>query len=442
MPRKHMIESTDEFINITSNLDKKGLLASLDVTSLFTHVPVHETIEIILNNVYNHEVLPPPRIPKTIMKTLLITCTTETPFTNINGDLYLQTDGVSMGSPLGPLFANFYMANLENKVLEKASNKPLVYARYVDDIFIVADNIATLDNLKTDMEKASVLQFTYEIESKKTISFLDTLIKRENNGTLKTSVFTKSTNSGECLNYHSITPDQYKSGVIKTLLHRAYKISSDWITFHKEVMRIQQLLTNNNYPMEVIEKEVKKFMDRKQNSQCNNNLNTNKIELFYRNQMSSSYKHEEKQLRKIIKENVNPVAPSTQVQLRIYYRNRKLSNLFIKNSPRNDSSDFNVVYQYTCPSEQCQLAHTYIGYTECTLKQRMTYHCTCGSIKNHNKTAHQKKICTKELLESTTILRKESNKEELMIAEALLIKEKKPTINLQNDGFQRTLLIF
>jgi hypothetical protein len=52
------------------------------------------------------------------MKQLLLICLTETPFKHINGDIYLQTDGVSMGSPLGPLMANFYMADLENRVLK------------------------------------------------------------------------------------------------------------------------------------------------------------------------------------------------------------------------------------------------------------------------------------------------------------------------------------
>ena len=52
------------------------------------------------------------------MKELLLVCTTETPFKTPTGDIYTQVDGVAMGSPLGPLFANFYMANLETIVLE------------------------------------------------------------------------------------------------------------------------------------------------------------------------------------------------------------------------------------------------------------------------------------------------------------------------------------
>ena len=32
-----------------------------------------------------------------------------------NGELYEQTDGVAMGSPLGPLLANVFMCHIENQ---------------------------------------------------------------------------------------------------------------------------------------------------------------------------------------------------------------------------------------------------------------------------------------------------------------------------------------
>ena len=36
-----------------------------------------------------------------------------------DGTLYKQIDGVSMGSPVGPTLANFFMATLEKKILGK-----------------------------------------------------------------------------------------------------------------------------------------------------------------------------------------------------------------------------------------------------------------------------------------------------------------------------------
>ena len=92
--------------------------------------------------------------------------------------------------------------------------------------------------------------------------FLDVLITR--NGTkFETSVFVKETNHGDCLNYESICPDRYKTGIIKSLLQRAYYISSSWHTFTCEVYRIKLLLTNNKLPMAVIDELIGKIFEQK-----------------------------------------------------------------------------------------------------------------------------------------------------------------------------------
>ena len=76
------MESTDEFLNIVRSTESRGLLASLDVESLFTNVPVDTTIDIILQYAYDHPSIEPPTIPKNRMKTaahsLHDTCAFET----------------------------------------------------------------------------------------------------------------------------------------------------------------------------------------------------------------------------------------------------------------------------------------------------------------------------------------------------------------------------
>ena len=126
MPKEHMIESTNEFIAICRTVRNPKCLASLDVESLFTNVPVHETIAIILENVYDNTNMRPPSIPRVIMKELLAICTTKCPFRDPNGNLFVQGDGVSMGSPLGPTLASFYMCKLENDAFRALQVKPVV----------------------------------------------------------------------------------------------------------------------------------------------------------------------------------------------------------------------------------------------------------------------------------------------------------------------------
>ena len=93
-------------------------MASFDVTSLFSNVPVRETFDIILNNMYNNDAVAAPKIQRETMESLLLLCTTESPLRSPDNKLlYYQINGVEMGSLLGPTFAEFYMCDLKNRVL-------------------------------------------------------------------------------------------------------------------------------------------------------------------------------------------------------------------------------------------------------------------------------------------------------------------------------------
>ena len=50
------------------------------------------------------------------MRDLILLCTKNVHFT-FNNDIYKQTDGVALGSPLGPVLAGIIMAELENTVV-------------------------------------------------------------------------------------------------------------------------------------------------------------------------------------------------------------------------------------------------------------------------------------------------------------------------------------
>lgn len=51
--------------------------------------------------------------------------------------MYVQVDGVARGSPLGVLFANFYMGSIETLIFhDNPTLKPNIYPRFIDDIFL------------------------------------------------------------------------------------------------------------------------------------------------------------------------------------------------------------------------------------------------------------------------------------------------------------------
>jgi len=444
IPKTYQVESTYEFLSLIKSCKNPPMIASLDVDNLFTNVPVSETIEIILKNVYNNDSIPPPIIPKNIMKELLYICTTETPFRNINGDIYKQRGGISMGSVLGSTFANYYMCNLENSCFENDPQiKPKFYARYVDDICVIVDKFNDLIKIKNKFESSSSLKFTYETEIKKQMPFLDVLMER--NSTISTSVYVKPTNSGDCLNYNSICPERYKSGTVKTFLHRAYHVSNSWLEFDQEVNRIKQLLTNNSYPMLFVEKIISNFLNSKINNDATNPKNY--IELYYENQMSTNYKQDERQLNNIIKNNISATDENYNIKLTVFYKNKKIKQLFIKNNLNKDSTDIgsrhHCVYSYICNMNGCNSVE-YIGYSSCKMTDRFRMHTqNSSSIKKHLMEHHQiSKVKTSELLPNIKILYHSNNTKNLIFAEAFFIKSIKPQLNAQNEGCERILKVF
>ena len=103
---------------------------SYDVKALFTNVPLDYTINVILRKIYNnHEI--DTNISKKEVKDLLILCTKNVHF-SFNGDIYIQCDGVAMGSPLGPVLTGIFMVELEQSLVPKLSEH-MPWKRFVDD---------------------------------------------------------------------------------------------------------------------------------------------------------------------------------------------------------------------------------------------------------------------------------------------------------------------
>ena len=178
-----------------------------------------------------------------------------------NNVFYQQIDGVAMGSPLGPTLANLFLAYYESKWLDNCPLKfrPMYYRRYVDDIFLMFKEKDHVKKFFRYMNSRHPnIRYTYEEEHQNKISFLDISITRCNNK-LMTSIFRKKTFSGVYLNFYSHLPIDYKKGLIRTLLYRAYMICSDYASLHQEILFLKSVWQKNSFPLFFIDKCVKKF---------------------------------------------------------------------------------------------------------------------------------------------------------------------------------------
>ena len=93
-----------------ANLSRK-FLVSYDETSLFTNIPLQETVDIAINLIFNHN--PNLNITKKELKKHFLFVTSQTHFT-FNSKFYNQIDRVALGSPLAPVLANIFMGFYES----------------------------------------------------------------------------------------------------------------------------------------------------------------------------------------------------------------------------------------------------------------------------------------------------------------------------------------
>ena len=94
-------------------------MGSLDVDSLFTNIPLDETIDICVNQLFeNTDTV--EGFTKSELKQLLSLATKESYFI-FNGLLYKQIDSVAMGSTLGPSLADAFLSYHEKKLVKQLS---------------------------------------------------------------------------------------------------------------------------------------------------------------------------------------------------------------------------------------------------------------------------------------------------------------------------------
>ncbi|XP_015770330.1 PREDICTED: uncharacterized protein LOC107348781 [Acropora digitifera] len=159
---QYMIRDTFEFVNEVHELviNNGDILVSYDVSSLFTNVSLEETIH------YS-----PTR------------AATKDQLFTFNGQLYEQTDGVAMGSPLGPLLANAFMCSIE-ETLELDGKMPTspwpvsspAVSDRLDPIRVV---LPFKDQASADIVRAQLKDLSHKIQTTVQPVFVSQKIERD-----------------------------------------------------------------------------------------------------------------------------------------------------------------------------------------------------------------------------------------------------------------------
>ena len=160
---KFTIKNSFEFAKEVTEQGSGLLMASLDVESLFTNIPLEEAVNISCDSLFAKEAKINNFSRNGFEK--LLRMALQNNFFNFDSKICKQTDGVAMGSPLGPSLANVFLCFHEQVWLNDCQEdfKPVYHRRYVDDIFALfcsPDHLENFTNYLNSKHKNS--GFTYE----------------------------------------------------------------------------------------------------------------------------------------------------------------------------------------------------------------------------------------------------------------------------------------
>ena len=260
------IKDTTHFLRMLSELPPLPdnlLLITLDVTSLYTNILLSKARVVLKNYLDRHRT--GPEMPTNISLIKLLNLVfTKNIFTFSNGkslEHYLQINGVSMGSKCAPSVACLYMADFEEKVVYKYHLQPLLWLRYIDDIFILWQHGSDEFDKFVDFLNSNDygLEFTRDGNSIK-VNFLDTTVTQVGER-LETEMYIKPTSSLSYLHRSSCHP----AHVFKSLPYgeflRARRNCSQLESFDRFSSIIKEAFINRGYDPTELDLAITKARD-------------------------------------------------------------------------------------------------------------------------------------------------------------------------------------
>ena len=238
-------------INDLGTLPDNCILVTMDVSSLYTNIPNIEGLtaaRIALDTARPQANIKPTNA--SLIKLLELVLTKNN--FQFNGVNFLQVGGTAMGTKVAPSFAVTYMGSFEREHVYTYRLKPIIYLRYIDDIFIIwPHGPDELEQFTAHMNSCSThIKFTTE-KSSSEIPFLDTLVRLDN-GHLTTDLYTKPTDSHNYLYYNSSHPQRCKDSIPYSQFLRIRRICSDNKDFDKHVLILSGHFLRRKYPLKII----------------------------------------------------------------------------------------------------------------------------------------------------------------------------------------------
>ena len=175
-----------------------------------------------------------------------------------------------MGTKMAVAFANIFMAKVETEILNQSALKPLVWKRYIDDIF----SLWTLnrEEIMQFIEQANkhhpTIKFTAEISDTETTFLVTSIYKGErfrSNSVLDVRTHFKPTETFLYTHFSSCHPLGIKKGFIKGEALRLLRTNSSKNIFEEKIQNFKTRLRERGYPENLVQRTLSEvqFENRK-----------------------------------------------------------------------------------------------------------------------------------------------------------------------------------
>ncbi|CAJ0939993.1 unnamed protein product [Ranitomeya imitator] len=242
-----------ETVRNISPVPPDAYLVSFDVKDLYTSIPHTNGIQsvrwLLTTNHMN------PDLSDLCCELLSIVLNNN--FFLFEDTYYLQIKGSAMGSNVAPPYANAYMAHYEDTSIytqDLFRSHALTWKRYIDDVFCVwGGDLRTLQAFFQVLRTSwPGLDFTMTYDTHQ-ISFLDTLVIKDDNGNLSTDLYSKPTDRNSLLHYSSFHPKNMIKSIPKSQLNRVSKIVSDPATKDLRTTEMRSKFRERGYPPRILD---------------------------------------------------------------------------------------------------------------------------------------------------------------------------------------------
>ncbi|XP_065445349.1 uncharacterized protein LOC135982467 isoform X2 [Chrysemys picta bellii] len=260
----------------------------LDVEALYTNIPHEDGLQAVRNSI-------PDEATASLVAELCDFVLTHNHF-RFGDNLYLQVSGTAMGTRMAPQYANIFMADLEQRFLSSRPLVPLLYLRYIDDIFIIwTHGKEALEEFHLDFNNFHPTINLSLDQSTQEIHFLDTTVQISD-GHINTTLYRKPTDRYTYLHASSFHPRHITRSIVYSQALRYNRICSNPSDRDKHLQDLYQAFVKLQYPPG----EVRKQIDRARRVPRNHLLQDRPNKDNNRTPLAITYSPQLKPLQRII----------------------------------------------------------------------------------------------------------------------------------------------